>query len=101
MLRFLLTAAAVFSLGACATSYPERTVTQGSERGAIALADAPVGAMLFVNGSPMGLAAQYDGEAGVLELERGRYLVEVRLGAQTIFQREVYLGDAVMTLDVR
>ncbi|MGJ3233250.1 MAG: hypothetical protein ACFE0P_15780 [Oceanicaulis sp.] len=100
MLRLFMILAATVSLSACA-SYPERTVTQGGERGAIALQDAPAGAELFVNGASMGPAAQYDGEAGVLELERGRYLVEVRVGAQTIFQREVYLGDAVMTLDVR
>ncbi|MFW6413559.1 MAG: hypothetical protein ACOC0V_05430 [Oceanicaulis sp.] len=100
MIRLFAAAAAAALVAACA-SYPERAVVQGGELGGLTFSDAPVGAVVFVNGAEMGPAAAFDGVAGVLELDRGRYHVEVRLGGQALVSRQIYLGDAIADIDVR
>ncbi|MFW5660416.1 MAG: hypothetical protein ACOC05_03395 [Oceanicaulis sp.] len=87
-------------LTACA-SYPERAVVQGGELGGLTFSDAPAGAVVFINGQQVGSAQSFDGVNGVLELERGRYLVEVRAGGQVLLTREVYVGEAVADLNVQ
>jgi hypothetical protein len=75
-------------------SYPEPAkIEQKDARPAIGIAGAPEGAVLFVDGLKMGAVSQYDGEAGVLLVESGKHLVEVKnLNGQVLFSQEIFLS---------
>ena len=53
---------------------------------------APQGALLLVDGKPMGEAATYAGNPGVLLVEPGTHLLEVKLGESLLLSQKVFLG---------
>ena len=42
------------------------------------------------------LAELFDGTEAVLLVTPGRHIVELRIGASRIFQKDIYLGDGVV-----
>lgn len=105
MKRVLVIMAAGFiaiSTASCA-SYPERSVTQGSEGGAaIALLGSPAGAEVLVNGVSYGAATRYNGRDAVLAVEPGRHILTIVDRGQIIMEREIYVGsDAILEIHVR
>lgn len=81
-------------------TYPEAAkIEQKDSRPAIGITGAPKGALLFVDGLEMGAANRFDGKAGVLKVESGKHLVEVRAaGGKILFSTEVFLGDSTTKL---
>ena len=69
------------------------TVTRTVDaRPRILVQGAPMGAVLFVDGKPMGDASAYAGAPGVLLLEPGTHLLEVRAGQTLLLSQKVFLG---------
>ncbi len=102
MSRIFVVGFLCLSVMACATSYPQRQVTQGGGEGALAFEDAPLGAVVFLNRQLVGEAVLFDGVEGVLEVPPGRHLVSVLLGDVTLYEQEIYVGrNATLTIDVR
>ncbi|MEN8254187.1 MAG: hypothetical protein ABFR33_01845 [Verrucomicrobiota bacterium] len=91
-LFFLIATAAL--LQSC--TYPEPAkVTQKDSRPAIGISGAPKGSFLFVDGLEMGVASHFDGKAGVLMVESGKHLVELKSASgETLFSTEVFLSDS-------
>ncbi|BDU72014.1 hypothetical protein [Mesoterricola silvestris] len=79
------------------------TVTRAvDDRPRILLQGVPEGAVLFLDGKPMGSASAYAGNPGVLLVEPGTHLVEVRLGETLLMSSKVFLGGGEQrTLAVR
>lgn len=79
------------------------TVTRAvDDRPRILLQGAPEGAVLFLDGRSMGSAAAYAGSPGVLQVEPGTHLLEVRLGETLLMSQKVFLGGGEQrTLVVR
>ncbi len=79
------------------------TVTRAvDDRPTILVQGAPKGAVLFVDGKPVGSASAYAGDPGVLRVEPGTHVFEVRLGETLLMSRKVFLGGGEQrTLDVR
>lgn len=72
------------------------------DRPRILLQGAPEGAVLFLDGRSMGSAAAYAGSPGVLLVEPGTHLLEVRLGETLLMSQKVFLGGGEQrTLVVR
>lgn len=78
-------------LAACAS--PVTVLSSGSARAALAIAGAPAGATVVLDGVALGDAARFDGVAGVLALEPGMHRLEVRNAATPVYSSEVYLGS--------
>lgn len=54
--------------------------------------DAPPRAEVFVDGRAVGIAGAFNGDPGVLQLESGTHMLELRLGGKSIFQIRIFLG---------
>jgi hypothetical protein len=92
--NLLIIVAATLLLAGC--KYPEPAkVEQLDARPAIGIAGAPEGTLLYVDGLQMGFVSQYDGKAGVLLVESGSHIVEVRnQSGETLFKTEVFLSGS-------
>ena len=97
-MRSLVAAAALALLAACAG--PSTVVHTVDNRPAIAVVGAPAGAVLFVDGAQVGDAAAYDGNPGVLRVEPGTHLVEIRVGGQPAFSQKVFVEGELKTVRV-
>lgn len=77
-------------------TYPEPAqIEQKDARPAIGISGAPEGTLLYVDGLNMGSTGSYNGEAGVLLIESGKHIVEVRTpDGDTIFEQEVFLSNS-------
>ena len=76
--------------------YPEPAkVEQKDSRPAIGISGAPEGTLLYVDGLQMGFVSQYDGETGVLLVESGSHVVEVRTqSGEILFRNEIFLSGS-------
>ena len=92
--NLMIIVAAILLLAGC--KYPEPAkVEQKDSRPAIGVSGAPEGTLLFVDGLQMGYVGQYDGEAGVLLVESGNHVVEIRAqSGETLFSEEVFLSGS-------
>jgi len=75
---------------ACAD--PVTVVRTVDARPRILVQGAPAGAVLYVDGKPMGEAAAYAGAPGVLVLEPGTHVLEIRAGDTLLLSQKVFLG---------
>ena len=75
---------------ACAD--PVTNVRTVDARPRLLVQGAPMGAVLFVDGRPMGEASAYAGSPGVLLLEPGTHVVEIRAGQTLLLSQKVFLG---------
>jgi hypothetical protein len=93
-------AAAVIATGlACAG--PSTVVKTVDSRPAIAVVGAPSGSALFLDGLPMGDPSAFDGDPGVLRVEPGTHLLEVKVDGKTIFTQKVFVEGELKTVKVR
>ena len=91
--------AAALALAACAG--PTTTVRTVDTRPALALAGAPSGAVLYLDGAAMGDAGAWDGQPNVLRLEPGTHLVELREpGGKLLFTQRVFVESELKTIQV-
>ena len=91
--------AAALALAACAG--PTTTVRTVDTRPALAVAGAPAGTLLVVDGVAAGEAAAYDGHPNVLRLEPGTHLVEIRdHSGQVLFSQRVFIESELKTIQV-
>jgi len=75
---------------ACAT--PVTVVRTVDDRPRLLLQGAPEGAMLLVDGKPVGKASAFSGNPGVCLVEPGVHLLEVRLGGQVLVSQKAFFG---------
>ena len=92
--NLMLIVTAMLLLAGC--KYPEPAkVEQKDARPAIGISGAPEGALLYVDGLQMGYVSRYDGKEGVLLVESGKHLVEVRApSGESLFVEEVFLSGS-------
>ncbi len=96
----LALAAACAVLGAGCVG-PTTTVRTVDTRPAIAVAGAPGGTTLFVDGVAVGRASDYDGNPNVLRVEPGTHEIEVRDGGgQPIFKQRVFVASELKPIQV-
>lgn len=89
-------------LVACAACVGPTTVVRTVDtRPAIAVVGAPAGAALFLDGIPVGDPGEYDGNPGVLRVEAGTHLVEIRVGGTTTFSQRVFVESELKTVRVQ
>ena len=76
--------------------YPDPAVIeQADNRPAIGISGAPEGAHLYVDGLDMGAAVLYDGEEGVLLIESGKHVIELKDAAGSVLlSDEVFLSSS-------
>jgi len=77
-------------LSACA--YPTTMVEQGRGDASIYFTGAPQEAVAYVDGVPVGNAADYDGHEQVLGVVPGRHRIQVLSGETTLLDQEIYVG---------
>jgi hypothetical protein len=95
-------AIALFALTLATACPPPTTVVRTPDtRPSIAIAGAPDGSLLFVDGQQVGPAPAYSGQPNVLLLEPGVHDIEVRSpeGA-SIFQQKVFVESELKTVRV-
>lgn len=93
--------ALALALAAAGCVGPTTTVRSVDTRPAIAVAGAPHGAVLYVDGVAVGSASSYDGNPNVLRVEPGTHEIDVRDGAgQSIFRQRVFVESELKTIQV-
>jgi uncharacterized lipoprotein YajG len=97
--RILALVTAVLLLGSCAM--PSTTVRTGATRPSLAVAGAPSGSFLYVDGQTAGSAAAYNGHPNVLLVEPGTHDVEIRDGSgRVVYQQRVFVESEMKTIEV-
>jgi hypothetical protein len=79
------------SLSACAL--PETSVRTGTARPKLSFPNAAPDMILVVDGIMIGPAARYDGNPGVLLVEEGVHLLELKQGGQTIHSEKTLVAN--------
>lgn len=76
--------------------YPEPVkVEQADRRPVVGISGAPKHALLFVDGLKMGAVSTYNGKNGVLMVESGKHLIEVKDAAgKTLMSEEIFLSNS-------
>jgi uncharacterized lipoprotein YajG len=93
--------ALTFALLLASCSAPSTTVRTVDTRPAIAILDSAPGAILVLDGRPVGQAAAYNGQPNVLRLEPGTHEVEIRDPAGTaVFRQTVFVESEIKTIRV-
>lgn len=75
-----------------ACSYPTSEVRVLDDRPSIVIQNAPIGALLFVDGLNMGIAGLYDGREKALLLEPGTHKIEVISQNNVLYSEQIFLG---------
>lgn len=92
-------AAALLALAACAG--PTTVVRTVDTRPAIAIAGAPAGTVLVLDGIALGDPSAYDGNPRVLRVEPGTHELEIRDGAgRVVFSQRVFVESELKTVVV-
>jgi len=60
----------------------------------ILVANAPSGAVLYLDSKALGEAKRFNGDPEVLEVEVGTHLVEIRQNDKVIFSEKIYFGSS-------
>lgn len=88
-------------LAGCSVKNPESRVDVIDDRPQIAIANAPSGAVLMVNGIEVGEAGSYDGKSATLRVPKGTHRIEVVKDGNVLLSETVFLaGDMIKTLSV-
>lgn len=79
------------TLSACAL--PETSVRTGALRPKLVFPNAAPDMILVIDGIGIGPAARYDGNPGVLLVEEGVHLLELKQGGQTIHSERTLVSN--------
>ncbi len=90
-MKTLLAMFLLATLSACAL--PETSVRTGAVRPKLAFPNAAPDMILFIDGIAIGPAARYDGNPGVLLVEEGVHLLELKRGGQTIHSEKTLVSN--------
>lgn len=83
-------------------SYPQTRVETVDTRPTIAVANAPSGSLLAVNGVVIGPAQDFDGKPKTLRLTKGMHRIEIRSNEIVVYRETVFLAnDTHRTIMVR
>jgi hypothetical protein len=93
---------ALFALALATACPPPTTVVRTPDtRPSIAIAGAPEGSLLLVDGQPVGPAPAYSGQPNVLLLEPGVHDVEIQSSSGvSIFRQKVFVESELKTIRV-
>lgn len=75
-----------------ACAQPVTVVRAVDDRPRLLVEGAPAGAQLFIDGKGVGDAAAYAGNPGVLLVEPGTHVVEVKVGGNLVFSQKLFFG---------
>lgn len=93
--------ALALALAAAACVGPTTTVRTVDTRPALAIAGAPSGTVLFVDGVEVGDPSSYDGQPNILRVEPGTHQVEIRdRSGRTLFSQRVFVESELKTVQV-
>jgi hypothetical protein len=89
------------ALAAAGCAGPTTTVRTVDTRPALAIAGAPAGSVLYVDGVAVGDPASYDGRPNALRVEPGTHDVELRDRAgRSLFKQRVFVESELKTVQV-
>lgn len=86
----LIVGAIVVAVSACA--YPTTSTTQGGTSSAVYFEAFPETAEVYVDGSYVGSASQFDGSGQTLAVPTGTHAVLIRSNGTVLFDKKVYVG---------
>jgi len=93
--------ALALALAAAGCVGPTTTVRTVDTRPAIAIAGAPSGSVLYVDGVAVGDPASYDGRPNVLRVEPGTHEIDIRdRSGQSLFKQRVFVESELKTVQV-
>jgi len=75
---------------ACAD--PVTVVRAVDARSRLLVEGAPRGAILYIDGKPLGEAAAFGGNPGVLQVESGTHIIEIKEGERLLLSQKVFFG---------
>lgn len=98
-MRRVLVLFLLLSVAACAM--PSTVVQTPDTRPGLAIEGAPAGAILFLDGVPVGEANRYDGQPNILRVEPGTHTVTVK-GADgaELLEQKVFVESERKTIKV-
>jgi len=95
------TLALALALAAAGCVGPTTTVRTVDTRPALAIAGAPSGTVLYVDGMAIGDPSSYDGQPNVLRVEPGTHEIDIRDRAgQSLFKQRVFVESELKTVQV-
>jgi hypothetical protein len=71
---------------------PVSNVRTVDDRSRLLVQGAPAGSQLYLDGKPVGDATAYAGDPGILLVEPGTHIVEVRRGDTLLFSQKIFFG---------
>jgi len=90
-MKTLLSLILLANLAACAL--PETAVKTGAGRPKLAFPNAGPDTILVMDGIMIGPAARYDGNPGVLLVEEGVHLLELKRNGQTVHSEKAFVSN--------
>lgn len=87
---------ALLGLGCICCKVPNTTVQAVDGRSTLRLVGAPAGAVLFLDGKPVGNADAYSGAPHVLSIEPGTHLIEIKKDGLVLLSQRVFFGGGEM-----
>ncbi len=93
--------ALALALAAAGCVGPTTTVRTVDTRPALAIAGAPSGTVLYVDGVAVGDPASYDGQPNVLRVEPGTHEIDIRdRSGRSLFKQRVFVESELKTVQV-
>jgi hypothetical protein len=93
--------ALALALAAAGCVGPTTTVRTVDTRPALAIAGAPSGSVLWVDGVAVGDPSAYDGNPNVLRVEPGTHEIDIRdRSGQSLFKQRVFVESELKTVQV-
>ncbi len=93
--------ALALAVAAAACAGPTTTVRTVDTRPALAIAGAPSGTVLYLDGVAVGDPSSYDGNPNVLRVEPGTHEVDIRdRSGQSLFKQRVFVESELKTVQV-
>ncbi len=93
MKHILVALFVVLGMAGCATTSEVTTV---DDRARLVVYEAPVDAVLYVDGLSMGMASNYSSKKGALAIESGTHEIEIRNSNRSFYSERVFLGPGIL-----
>ena len=75
---------------------PNTTVQTIDGRSTLRVMGAPSGAILFLDGKPVGSADAFSGDPNVLSVEPGTHIIEIKKDGATLLIHRIFFGGGEM-----